>query len=164
MRQFLIIPLICYLAMLAEFSLFNVLGRWGDPHLLLLVVIFFNLYSGIRYSLWAALWAGVFKDCFSTMPFGTHVFAYIAMAYLSTFIRKNWYERGSDASKLLMVFLLVTAHTLLMGLLHHMVFEDVRWSDVWGGIWAPELITTMVVALFVFGVLRDVAGYCKFSQ
>ena len=57
MRQIFFIPIICYLAILVEFTLFNLFGRWGDPHVLLLVVIFFNLYSGIRYSIWAALCA-----------------------------------------------------------------------------------------------------------
>ena len=107
MLQVLLIPVICYLLLLVEFCLFNLFGRWGDPNLLLLAVIFFNLYSGIRFSLWAALWAGIFSDCFSTMPFGTHIFAYVACAYLSTFIRRTFYERGSDFSKLFMVLSVV---------------------------------------------------------
>jgi rod shape-determining protein MreD len=156
MLQIFIIPLICYLALLIEFVLFNLCGRWGDPHLLLLVVIFFNLYSGIRFSLWAALWAGIFKDCFSTMPFGTHVFAYVACAYLSTFIRWTFYERGSDLSKINMVFWVVSAHVFILGLLHQMVFEEVRWFDVGSSIWLPEVIATTFVSLYVFEKLSTV--------
>ncbi|NTV29847.1 MAG: rod shape-determining protein MreD [Candidatus Omnitrophica bacterium] len=162
MRQVLVIPVICYLALLGEFVLFNIFGRWGDPHLLLLVVIFFNLYSGIRFCLWAALWAGAFQDCFSTMPFGTHIFAYVACAYLSTFIRRTYYERGSDVSKLLMVFMVVTAHAFILGLVHQMVFCEVRWIEVWFDIWIPEMVTTVAVALYIFGKLLGVARALKF--
>ena len=162
MLQIFIIPLICYLALLVEFCLFNLFGRWGAPHLLLLVVIFFNLYSGIRFSLWAALWAGILADCFSTMPFGTNVFAFVACAYLSTLIRNYCYERGSDLSKLWMVFALVTAHTVIMGLLHNMIFDEVHWWDAWGGIWVPEALTTLIVALYVFERLQFVAKRLKF--
>jgi rod shape-determining protein MreD len=162
MQQILLIPLICYLAFLVEFVLFNLFGRWGDPHVLLLVVIFFNLYSGIRFSLWAALWAGVFTDCFSTMPFGTHIFAYVACAYLSTLIRRTCYERGNDLSKILMVFFIVTVHVVILGLVHQMVFEEIRWLDVWGSIWLPEVIATVVVALFVFEKLLWVARRFRF--
>ena len=162
MRQAFLIPVICYVALLVEFCLFNLFGRWGDPNLLLLVVIFFNLYSGIRFSLWAALWAGIFKDCFSTMPFGTHIFAYIACAYLSTFIRQRYYERGNDFSKLFMVFSVVTAHALIRGLVHQMTFEEIRWVDVWTSVWFPELVATSVVTLYVFGKLLGVAKAFKF--
>ncbi len=162
MRQILLIPFICYLALLVEFTLFNLFGRWGDPHILLLVVIFFNLYSGIRFSLWAALWAGILKDCFSTMPFGTNIFAYVVCAYVSLAVRKYCYERGSDISRVWMVLCVVTAHTAVMGLMHKMAFEEVQWFDVWGSIWFPELVITAVVSILVFDRLRDTARILKF--
>jgi rod shape-determining protein MreD len=161
-RQIIIIPVLCYAALLLQFILFNLFGRWGDPHLLLLVVIFFNLYSGIRFSLWAAVWAGILMDCFSTMPFGASTFVYVACAYVSLGVRKYCYERGSDLSRLWMVLCVVTAHTLIMGLLHQMTYEDVRWFDVWRSIWLPEVLTTGFVAIVVFGRLRDIARILRF--
>ena len=162
MRQVLLIPVICYLALLAEFSLFNLFGRWGDPKLLLLVVVFFNLYSGIRFSLWAALWCGVLMDCFSTMPFGTNIFAYVVCAYVSLAVRKYCYERGSEISRLWMVLCVVTAHTVVMGLIHKMTFEEVQWLDVWRGIWFPEVAVTAIVSIVIFNLLRDTARILKF--
>ncbi len=162
MLQILLIPFVCYFALLVEFTLFNLFGRWGDPHLLLLVVIFFNLYSGIRFSLWAALWAGILKDCFSTMPFGTSIFAYVACAYVSLAVRKYCYERGSDMSRLWMVLCVVTTHTVIMGLLHKMIFEEVRWLDVWRSIWFPEIVVTSLVSLLIFDRLRTAAKWLKF--
>ncbi|MEI8012725.1 MAG: rod shape-determining protein MreD [Candidatus Omnitrophota bacterium] len=162
MRQILIIPILCFLFLLLEYCLFSLFGRWGDPHLMLILVIFFNLYSGIRFSLLTALFGGILKDCFSTMPFGTHVFSYMVCACLSTYIRKNCYERGSSVSKLLMVFLLITAHTLIMAFLYKMVFEDIRWMDVLFSVWFPEVVASMVSALFVFERLRDAARILRF--
>ncbi len=162
MRQILIIPVLCYLFQLFEYCCFSLFGRWGDPHFMLLLVIFFNLYSGIRFSLWAALCAGALKDCFSTMPFGTHIFSYMVCACFSTFIRRHWYERGSSVSKLVMVVLVVSAHALIMAFLFKMVFEEVRWGEVLISVWLPEVIATSVVALFVFERLRDVARILKF--
>ncbi|MBF0595125.1 MAG: rod shape-determining protein MreD [Candidatus Omnitrophica bacterium] len=162
MRQIILIPVICYLALLLEFTLYNLFGRWGDPHVLLLVVIFFNLYSGIRFSIWAALWAGAFKDCFSTMPFGTNIFVYVACAYLSLAVRRYCYERGSNISRIWMVLCVVTAHTVIMGFLHKMTFEEVSWLDVWRGIWLPEVAATAVVSVFVFDRLKALAQKLKF--
>ena len=162
MRQIILIPFICYCALLLEFVFFNLFGRWGSLQILLLVVIFFNLYSGIRFSLWAALWAGIFKDCFSTMPFGANIFVYVACAYLSLAVRKYCYERGSNVSRLWMVLCVVTAHTVITGFLHKMIFEEVQWLDVWRSIWFPELVVTLAVAIFVFDSLRSFAKALKF--
>lgn len=162
MRQILFIPLICYLAFLAEFACFNLFGRWGDPQWLLLVLIFFNLYSGIRFSLWAALCAGVLMDCFSTMPFGTHIFAYVVCACVSLGVRKYCYERGSDISRVWMVCCVVSAHTLVMGLTQKMVYEEVQWIDVLRAIWLPEIIVTAAVSILFFNRLRDMARLLKF--
>lgn len=162
MRQILIIPILCFVFQLLEYCLFSLFGRWGDPHLMLILVIFFNLYSGIRFSLWTALFGGALKDCFSTLPFGTHIFSYMVCACLSTYIRKNWYERGSSVSKLFMVFLLTVAHTLIMAFLYKMVFEEIRWQDVIGSVWLPEMLASMAVALFVFERLRDAARILRF--
>ncbi|MBF0569861.1 MAG: rod shape-determining protein MreD [Candidatus Omnitrophica bacterium] len=162
MLQIIIIPITCYLVLLLEFTLFNVFGRWGAPQLLLLVVIFFYLYSGIRYSLWAAFWAGGLKDCFTTLPFGANIFAFVLFAYLATVIRRYCYERGSDFSKLWMVLCVLTAHTIIMGILHIMTFEEIRWAEAWGSIWFPQTVMTLLVTIFVFERLRGVARALKF--
>jgi rod shape-determining protein MreD len=129
---------------------------------MILLVIFFYLYSGIRFSLWAALCGGILKDCFSTMPFGAHIFSYMVCACAAMIIRRHWYERGSSFSKLMMVFLITTVHAMIMSFLFKMVFEDVRWRDVVLGVWLPEMLATMVVALFVFRRLLDLARLLKF--
>ena len=57
MKRILVIALVCYLAFALEFLLYNFWGKWGKPELLILVVIFFNLYLGIRFSIIAAVFS-----------------------------------------------------------------------------------------------------------
>lgn len=161
MGQIFLIPVLCYLALVIEFTFFNLFGHWGDPQLLLLVIIFFNLYSGIRFSLWAALCGGVLQDCFGTMPFGTNIFIYVACAYLSTAVRRYCYERGSTVSKLWMVAVVVTARAVGMGVLHRMVFDEVHWAEVWGSLWLPELVATLLVTMPFFVSLQRVMKFMK---
>lgn len=162
MRQIFLIPLICYLSLLAEFGIADIVSPLWSPHLLLLVIIFFNLYSGIRFALWAAFCAGVLQDCFSTMYFGSYIFVYMLIAYISTFIRRYWYQRGSLFSKLLMVLLVEWLYIFVMGALHHMVFEEVIWKDVWLSVWFPEWVITTVVAFWFFAQLQKIAKLFRF--
>jgi hypothetical protein len=43
-----------------------------------------------------------------------------------------------------------------------MTFEEVRWVEVWGSVWLPEAVATLVVTLYVFGKLQIVAKRFKF--
>lgn len=121
---------------------------------MVLVFIFCNLYWGIRYSVWAAVSAGVLRDAFGIGPFGTYVGIYIAAAYLSTFIRRNWYQPGSRASRLFLTFLVLTAIFILEVLLR-MRMIDVRLPEALGFIFIPQTAVTLIVATFIFHWLRD---------
>jgi hypothetical protein len=51
---------------------------------------------------------------------------------------------------MLVVLCLLTAHTIIMGGLHDMIFEEMRWVEAWESIWFPQTVMTLVVAIFVF--------------
>jgi len=59
-KRVAVIALVSYLAYALEFLFYNFWGQWGKPEFLILVVIFFNLYLGIRFSIIAAVF---FADC-----------------------------------------------------------------------------------------------------
>ena len=61
MKRIVVIGLVSYLAFALEFLLYNFWGV-GQAEFLILVVIFFNLYLGIRFSIIAAVFCGIFKD------------------------------------------------------------------------------------------------------
>ena len=62
MFPLLLIILFTFILFGIEFLLFHVIGPWAMPNLLLLLVIFFTLYSGIRYGLVTAFVAGFVRD------------------------------------------------------------------------------------------------------
>src|SRR5208282_4082952 len=107
MKRVAIIALVCYLGYALEFVLYNFWGQWGKPELLILVVIFFNLYLGIRFSIIAAVFCGICKDASGVAPFGTYILVYITASYLTTFVRRYFYQPGSRFSRALVTFFVV---------------------------------------------------------
>jgi rod shape-determining protein MreD len=159
-RQFIAIAVLVYLAFLSEFVLFNTFGPWGKPELLMLAVVFCNLYWGIRHSIWAAFLAGLLKDSFSIETFGTYLLVYIAAAYLTTFIRNNLYQPGSRFSRMVVTFFVLIGIFVLEVLLHIASFE-IRIDEAVAYILVPQLITTMFVGTYVFYWLRDLVSQFK---
>src|SRR5271167_611251 len=98
MKRVVVIALISYLAYALEFLLYNFWGEWGKPELLILVVIFFNLYLGVRFGLISAVFCGIFKDVSGVAPFGTYILVYIAGSYVTVFVRRYLYQQGSRFS------------------------------------------------------------------
>ena len=162
MKQALAIAILVYLAFLAEFVLFNTFGRWGRPELLVLAVVFCNLYWGIRHSIWAAFIAGMLKDAFSIEVFGTYLMVYITAAYLTTFIRNNFYQPGSRFSRAVVTFFVLVGIFVLETLMH-MRFFDVRVGEAVAYILVPQVVATMVAANFMFQALRDAVGKLKLN-
>ena len=99
MKRIAIIALLAYLFFVIEFILYDLFGPWGKPELVLLLVVFWGLYSGIRYSIVAALVGGLLKDIVSPMPFGAFLFVFLSAAYLTTFVRRTLYQPGSRFSR-----------------------------------------------------------------
>lgn len=156
MKNFGVITIFVYLAFLIEFVLYNTFGVWGKPELMVLVIIFCNLYWGIRHSLWAAFVAGLLKGAFDIEPFGTYVLIYITAAYLTTIIRKNLYQPGSKFSRLV-VALFVLLSIFMMEFVLHLRSMEIRFSEAVIFILIPTLALTMVVATFVFVLLKNIA-------
>lgn len=156
MHKLFVIPIAAYMAFLIEYLLFNAFGIWFRPDLLLLLVVFFNLYSGIRYSLYAAFWAGLLRDSFGVTPLGMSIFIYISCAYLTTYLRFHFYQPGSRMSRLWVVLV-----TLILANLLRLVFGVMLWKVPAGDmleviVW-PEFCITMMVTTYVFEKCKQAA-------
>ena len=160
MKKGLLIAVLVYCAYLCEFVLYNTFGPWGKPELMLLTVVFCNLYWGIRYSIWAGFVAGVLKDAFGIAPFGTYLFVYIAAAYLTTGIRNNFYQPGSRFSRAVVTFFVLVAIFIIEVVLHLRSFE-VRFTEAVAYVFMPQMVTTMVAVTYVFQTLRNTAMRLK---
>ncbi len=156
MKRIIVIVGLTYLFFLLEFLMFNAFGSWGKPNLLVVLIVFLNLYLGIRYGLMAAFAAGVLKDAFSTQVFGIHIFLFMSCAFLATILRRNFYRPGSRLSRLV-----VTGGVVVFFIFNQSLFfamnSDMEWSGVLGNVFFPELTATMLCATFVFTRLKYLA-------
>ncbi len=155
-----IIAFLSYLFFIVEVVLNDTFGVWVKPQLLLLLVVFWGLYSGIRYSIIAATFGGLIKDSYSILPFGTYLFVFIAAAYLTTIVRQNLYQPGSRFSRAVVAFFVLLATLIIQAMIYQMNYEA-RWGELFFDIFLPQLVATMVVVTFVFHRLRNLAGWLK---
>jgi rod shape-determining protein MreD len=156
MKRILVIGLVSYLAFALEFLLVNFWGNWGKPELLILVVIFFNLYLGIRFGIIAAIFCGIFKDASGVAPFGTYILVYLAGCYVAVFVRRYLYEQGSKFSRILVAFFVVLGCFIVQAILTNM-YHEIRLGELLVYILVPQLLTTMIAATYVFAQLKNIS-------
>jgi len=153
MRKIILVALAVFLFFLIEFFLFNMGGRWLMPNLLLLVIIYFNLAFGIRYSIFAAVLAGIFKDSFGAGIFGTHIFSFVLCAYMTTILKRYLHYVASRRSRLLLVLCVTVIHVMALFFLQ-LMFGKVNVVQVFTYVFIPEILTTLLVTSYIFTQLR----------
>ena len=153
MRKILFITIFAFLFFIIEFIVFNMIGRWAMPNLLILIVIFVNLSFGIRYGLFTAVLAGVIKDSFSTSFFGINVFSFVVCAYMTTILKRYFYDKHSRSSRLLLVFSICLINVLVHFVLYIM-FGVVDIIQTFQYILIPEIFTTLIVTAYTFRQLK----------
>ena len=158
-----VIGLVCYLAFASEFVLYNAFGAWGKPEFLILVVVFFNLYLGIRFSIISAVFCGLFKDACGIAPWGTYLLVYIAAAFMTTLVRRYLYQQGSRFSRGLVAFFVLVACFIIQASLAA-ANHDIRAHELLVDIFIPQVLTTMAVATLVFQQLRDLSVFFKLKS
>ncbi len=153
MRRIFLILLISYLSFLLEFVLFNVGGGLIKPAVTLLPVVYFSLTWGVRYSLVAALFCGLFKDSISVGPFGANMFALMVCAFLTNFVKRYLFHMGYRSLRAFVVFLV----TLIYGLVLYgvfVLFTDLAFNSVILYVLVPEVITTTLIAEAMFRLFK----------
>ncbi|MBN1869978.1 MAG: rod shape-determining protein MreD [Candidatus Omnitrophica bacterium] len=153
MRKIILVPVCVLIFFLAEFFLYNMVGRIFVPDLLLLAIIYFNLAFGIRYSIYAAVLAGIMKGSFSTDMFGFHIFSFVLCAYVTTVLKRYLHYVASHRSRLLLVFLIILTNLLIQLLLRSIVGE-IDPIQCFKFVFVPEILMTLVVTSFIFAELK----------
>ncbi len=153
MRKVLLIIFLVFIFYLIEILLFNLFGRWFRPNLLLLLIIFFDFYLGIRFGLLTAFAAGILRDSFSTHILGVNLLSLVASAFLTTVFRKQFYFKGSRTSFFLVISLVCLANFLIQFVLY-IFCSTVNFSSALTAVFFPQIISTLLVSLFVFKQLR----------
>ena len=155
-RVFLILSFILVFFLL-EALFFNLSGGIFNPKLSILLVIFINLALGIRYSLLTAVCSGLLEDSFSSSPFGIYLFAFVVCAYMTTFLQKLFYARGSDASRLVLVFLIYVVYFSVV-CTFKMMQADYALEEAFAYILLPQGFATLIVTPFIFTKLKQCAS------
>ena len=153
MKRFLFIAILTFIFFLFEFVLFNSFGRWLKPNLLLLLVVYFNLAFGVRFSLVAALLAGLWKDSFTINVFGMNIIAFILCAYMTTFIKRYLFHMGSAGSRVLIVFGVTIFYCIALFVLNTL-FSDVDFGQMFIYVLLPEVVLTTLLTNVIFKQLR----------
>jgi len=157
MRKVLVITGLVLLSFVIEFLLFNLFGRWFVPNLSILLIIFCDLYLGIRYSLFSAFIAGILKDSFSISAFGIHLYAFILCAYMTNITKRYIYHQGSRTSKLLLVFFICSINYIIQ-YLFLLMFNTMNLLHTIQFVFFPQILLTLLVATYVFHQLRQCAS------
>ena len=154
MRKIFLILILCCLFFVLEFLLFNLFGKWFKPDLLLLLVIFFNLYLGIRYSLLAAFFSGILKDSFSVDVFGIHILTFMICAVSTTLIKRNLFHTGPSTLRFLLAFFISLLNVFIAYFLHSM-FVNMEMGEMIRSVLLPEVVLTTWSANFVLRHLKQ---------
>jgi len=153
MQKILVAVVLTYVCFVLENITTQVIGPWFHPNFLLILVVFFNLIRGIRYSILTALAAGFLKDSFGAGPFGINTFSFVLCAYLTTYIKMYVYQMGSGGSRMALVLLInvifILVHYVLVTL-----FMTVDLKEILTFILVPEILATVVMTNFIMGKLK----------
>jgi len=156
MRQIISILVLILGAFLIEFFLFKLAGRFFLPNLSLLLIIFLTLYLGIRYSICTALLAGIIKDSFATVLFGTNIFSFVICAYITVILKKYIHYQGSRLSLLFLVMLISFLNVLIHFILYLMM-GMIDPAQVLRFVALPEILTTLIVTPFIYYQFKKIS-------
>ncbi len=156
MQRILLVIVAVFAAFVFEGVLAQLFGPWGQPSLLILLIVFFNLFRGIRYSLFAAILGGLLRDSYSVRIFGLNTFAFVACAYMTTLLKWYFYRAGSPSFRVVIVFLISLVNVLIHYALQT-IYYSVNFGAVFTQILLPEVILTTALTNYVFDRLKQCA-------
>ncbi len=156
MRNILIIFLTVTAAYVCQHIVAEFFPNWVQPNFLIIVIIFFNLFRGIRHSLLVAFMGGLMADSFGPHPFGLNLTAYLVCAYATTSLKMYIYETGSAGSRLLMVFVITVLYVMLQYILRMMYVQVGLWSAV-QRVLIPQVLSTVIISDYLFRKLKQCA-------
>lgn len=133
----------------------TLVSPWLRPNLFIILIVFFNLLRGIRFSVLIAAFAGILMDSFAPR-FGINTISFVLCAYLAGFLKMYIYQPGSVAARVLMVFLVVTANAFIQ-FIFAAVMMGTSLPSAMLAVVLPEIITTTAVSAYVFERLKRCA-------
>lgn len=118
----------------------------------LAVLVVISVFSDDAKTLWAALATGFVYDMFSPLPFGVHLFAFVATATLVRVMFLNFFTNRSIYAMILLSLIATVSYNLLwvaVGWLLYMArvggyFSGIQLSGAW------QLLGNCIVVILAF--------------
>ena len=152
--KIIVIIAITYLFFLLEIVLANVFGKWLKPNLLVLFIIFVDLHLGIRYGIFAAIFAGLLLDSFGAGAFGVNIFSFLLCVYITTLLhRLFFYDVEFGFLRILMAFLM-SLFVVLANYALSSMFYTIDFLQMLIFVMLPEVLITTLAAPFIFKYLK----------
>lgn len=149
------ITLVCLAAQLLCAKVF---GSWFVPNFVLIAVVFFNLYRGLRYSLGAAFLGGFLLDSFGGTIVGINVFSLVMCAFLTSTLKMYIYQPGVSESRVVVVLIAISLNSFLQYFINIVMGIDIRLGDAFWKIILPEIGLTTLVASYTLERLKQCAS------
>lgn len=148
------ITLICLFAQLLCAKVF---GSWCVPNFVLIAVVFFNLYRGLRYSLGAAFLGGFLLDSFGGTIVGINIFSLVMCAFVTSTLKMYIYQPGVSESRVVVVLVAIGLNSFLQYFINIVMGIDIRLGDAFWKVILPEIILTTLVASYTLERLKQCA-------
>jgi len=153
MRRILLLGVITFLLFLLEYIFSQMFGRWFKPNFLLLLVIFTNVFLRTKYSLFVAIFAGILKDSFNTSNFGIYTFSFVFCTYVTTAIRKYFYQVETGYLRVIVAAILSFASASFI--YFFILMENaISVSEAMFFTILPEFAATSLLAAYTFDGLK----------
>ena len=141
---------------LCEFFFYNMVNENFVPDLLLLSVIFFTFFFGIRYGVSAAVLAGVMKDSFNIGFFGFHILGFVVCALVTVSLRKIIYYSHSWHNRMFFVLIICLINFFIQMILTAM-FDQPAILESLKFIFIPGALSTVLISSIFFKQLKKCA-------
>lgn len=156
MRNILLIGIGAWICFIVEYFLSEWFSPWLRPNIILILLIFFNLYRGIRHSFLVAFLGGMIKDSFAATPFGLNILTFLICAYFTTLLKMYIYEATSSRLRIFLIFI-ISILCVLTRFWIRLIFVPVDFWEVFRHILLPEVFATTVISLFAFRLFKQCA-------
>ena len=157
MQKTLFVITFSLLCLIPQILCLKIFGPGFVPNFVLVAVIFFNLYRGMRISLGAAFVGGFLLDSFGGGTMGINTFTLVSCAFLTGTLKMYVYQPGVAESRVLMVFVIVLVNSFLQYFILFLAGVDLHFTEAFTRAILPEAILTILIANVTLERLKDCA-------
>jgi len=128
------------------------------PNLLLISVVFFNIYFKPKNALLFTGFCGIIKDIFSIARFGMNIVSFVACGFLVSKIKTSIYH-NDRISQILTVFLVSLLNSFIFFIINSFSIRLPFFRSLFFVILPEALYTAIIAPIIFYGLKRCVQKY-----